>query len=50
VQTTSRFFPRRLPRELFAGWSAEQRMTNREYNAAAAALLGLLGLKLRYLC
>lgn len=41
-----RFFPRRLPRQLFATWDLKQWINNREYQAVSAVLLGLVALQI----
>ncbi len=41
-----RFFPRRLPKELFATWDFKQWAKNREYNAVSAVFLGLVALQI----
>jgi protein-S-isoprenylcysteine O-methyltransferase Ste14 len=41
-----RFFPRRLPKQLFSTWSLKQWIKNREYQAFFAALLGLVALQI----
>jgi protein-S-isoprenylcysteine O-methyltransferase Ste14 len=41
-----RFFPRRLPKELFATWDLKQWIRNREYQAVSAVLLGLVALQI----
>jgi protein-S-isoprenylcysteine O-methyltransferase Ste14 len=41
-----RFFPRRLPKQLFATWNYKQWLNNREYQAVSAVLLGLVALQI----
>jgi hypothetical protein len=41
-----RFFPRRLPKQLFATWDLKQWINNREYQAVSAVLLGLVALQI----
>jgi protein-S-isoprenylcysteine O-methyltransferase Ste14 len=41
-----RFFPRRLPKQLFSTWRLRQWMNNREYQAVSAVALGLVALQL----
>ena len=41
-----RFFPRRLPKQLFSTWDAKQWIRNREYQAVSAVLLGLIALQI----
>jgi protein-S-isoprenylcysteine O-methyltransferase Ste14 len=45
ARRTPRFIPRRLSAELAHGWTLRQWFHNREYQALAAALLGLLALQ-----
>jgi protein-S-isoprenylcysteine O-methyltransferase Ste14 len=40
-----RFFPRRLPKQLFSTWKLQQWVNNREYQAVSAVLLGLVALQ-----
>lgn len=40
-----RFFPRRLPKELFSTWSLSQWIKNREYQAVSAVALALVALQ-----
>jgi protein-S-isoprenylcysteine O-methyltransferase Ste14 len=40
-----RFFPRRLPKQLFSTWDLKQWINNREYQAVGAVLLGLIALQ-----
>jgi protein-S-isoprenylcysteine O-methyltransferase Ste14 len=40
-----RFFPRRLPKQLFSTWSFKQWINNREYQAVSAVVLGLVALQ-----
>lgn len=49
AQSVPRFFPRRLPTNLFADWSTHQWMKNREYRLVGAAILGLIGIQLWHL-
>jgi len=42
AQTTPRFVPRRLHRQMWVGWSPAEWLRNREYKAIATAVLGLL--------
>lgn len=41
-----RFFPRRLPKQLFSTWNLTQWIKNREYQALGAVLLGLVALQI----
>jgi protein-S-isoprenylcysteine O-methyltransferase Ste14 len=41
-----RFFPRRLPSQLFSSWKLRQWINNREYQAVSAVLLGLVALQI----
>ena len=46
ARATPPFFPRRLSRKAFGGWSLDQWIDNREYRFAGLTLLGLMVLKL----
>jgi protein-S-isoprenylcysteine O-methyltransferase Ste14 len=41
-----RFFPRRLPKQLFSTWNLKQWINNREYQAVSAVFLGLAALQI----
>lgn len=41
-----RFFPRRLPKQLFSTWDLKQWIHNREYQAVSAVVLGLIALQI----
>jgi protein-S-isoprenylcysteine O-methyltransferase Ste14 len=41
-----RFFPRRLPKQLFSTWDFKQWINNREYQAVSAVVLGLIALQI----
>jgi protein-S-isoprenylcysteine O-methyltransferase Ste14 len=41
-----RFFPRRLPKQLFSTWDLKQWINNREYQAVSAVVLGLIALQI----
>jgi protein-S-isoprenylcysteine O-methyltransferase Ste14 len=41
-----RFFPRKLPRQLFSSWNLKQWIHNREYQAVSAVCLGLVALQI----
>ena len=45
VQSTPRFFPRRMPKAAFADWTLQQWLANREYQALVAVILGLAAME-----
>lgn len=45
ANSTPRFFPRRLPRNVLPNWSLSQWLRNHEYRAAIASLLGLVAIE-----
>lgn len=45
VRNVPRFIPRRLPTKALSDWSFRQWLTNREYQALGAALLGLAAIQ-----
>ncbi len=46
ARNVPRFFPRRLPKQVFATWNFRQWIKNREYQAVSAVLLGLVALQI----
>ncbi len=48
MEQTPRFIPVRISRKLWAGWSGEQWLRNREYNAIIATSVGLIAVFVWY--
>lgn len=44
AQNTPRFFPRKIVKQAFSGWSLAEWLRNREYNAIVASTMGLVAI------